>query len=66
MLERRSQFLDRAIIKFVVTLAGPGEHDPDDMMKIVRPNRVQIHATPCRRQQELWLVSFVLRGDKSA
>ena len=66
MLERRGQLLDRAFIGFVVTLADPGEHDPDDMVKIIRPDRVEAHSAPFGRQQELRLVALVFRDDKSA
>ena len=66
VLECRGQLLRRAFIRFVVTLAGPGEHHADDMMKIVCPHRVQTHATAFGREQELWFVALVFRGDKSA
>ena len=66
VLECRGQLLSRTFIRFVVTLAGPGEHHADDMMKIVGPNCVQTHATALGRQQELWFIALVFRGDKSA
>ena len=66
VIEYRGQFLGRAFIGFVVTLASPGEHDPDDMVKIVCPDRVQTHSTPFGWQQELWFVALVFCGDKSA
>src|SRR4029450_13075949 len=65
VLERRGQLIRRAFIRFVVTLAGPGEHHADDMMKIVCPDRVQTHATAFGREQKLWFIPLVFRDDKS-
>ena len=41
VLERRGQLLSRTFIRFVVPLAGPGQHHADNVMKIVGPDRVK-------------------------
>ena len=66
VLEGRGQLINCALIRFVVTLAGPSEHDSDDMVKIIRPDRVAGPFHPVRGKQEPCFVAFVFRDDKSA
>ncbi len=66
MFKRGGKLVDRPLIWAVITFARAGQHHPDDVVKVVRPDGVEADSIFLRWEEELDLVALVLRRDKTA